>query len=129
MSDRTLEIGDRVVYHDPEGRPQDALVTAMHDATTQEGVWTTQMPYAGDAPSGEEEYEAWKKAQDFDRIRNHEHGPLINVVAVSLDTHKTDSYGRQVERSTSVPHKSDGVHGYYWRWPDEAPNPVRPSQT
>lgn len=49
--------------------------------------------------------------------------PLINLVAVSLDDKKTDGYGRQIERYTSVMHKAQSsVHGYYWRFEDETPN-------
>jgi hypothetical protein len=32
--------------------------------------------------------------------------PCINVVYVSTDTNKGDTYGRQIERMTSVIHKS-----------------------
>lgn len=44
------------------------------------------------------------------------HGPeCINVVYVSEDTTKTDSYGRQIERATSVQLKS-GVTAKYGRF-------------
>lgn len=50
--------------------------------------------------------------------------PLLNVVYVSGDDTRQDSYGRQIERSTSTMHKSQSmVHGAYWRWPEEEPNP------
>lgn len=49
----------------------------------------------------------------------------INVVIVSGDDTKTDSYGRQIERVTSLNHKSSmAVHGNYWRFEDETPNPI-----
>ena len=49
-----------------------------------------------------------------------------NIVIVSGDTAKRDDYGRQIDRHTSLNHKSETVaHGYYWRWPDEEPNPPR----
>lgn len=39
----------------------------------------------------------------------------INVVFVTPDSDKTDSYGRQTERATSVPHKSNqAAPGNYW---------------
>lgn len=41
----------------------------------------------------------------------------INLVYVSTDTNKSDSYGRQIERFTSVMHKScqgDIVFGNVW---------------
>jgi hypothetical protein len=55
-------------------------------------------------------------------------GPTcINVVVVSSDKNKGDDYGRQIERNTSSLHKSvNQVHGFYWRFPDEEPNPYVP---
>lgn len=51
----------------------------------------------------------------------------INVVIVSADESKTDPYGRQIDRRTSCAHKSvNVVHGFYWRFPDEEPNPYVP---
>lgn len=42
--------------------------------------------------------------------------PSVNVVHVSDDESKSDSYGRQIERRTSVPHQSNQpAHGMYWR--------------
>lgn len=41
--------------------------------------------------------------------------PSINVVYTTGDESKTDSYGRQIERSTSVVHQSNqAAHGMYW---------------
>ncbi len=56
---------------------------------------------------------------------------LVNVVVVSKDAEKTDSYGRQIERYTSQSHKSvQPAHGFYWRFADEEPNPImRPLET
>ena len=40
----------------------------------------------------------------------------INVMYVSSDEKKEDSYGRQVERETSVVHESmQGAHGQFWK--------------
>ena len=51
----------------------------------------------------------------------------VNVVLVSADEAKRDDYGRQIERRTSVMHgRNWPVHGMYWRWPDETPNPAVP---
>lgn len=48
----------------------------------------------------------------------------LNVVFVSGDDTKKDGYGRQTEHATSCQHKSlSTVHGYYWRFEDEEPNP------
>lgn len=51
-------------------------------------------------------------------------GPkCINLVFVSSDENKSDTYGRQIDRSaTSCNHQSQHVaHGNYWRFPDEQP--------
>lgn len=49
----------------------------------------------------------------------------VNVVFVSLDEERSDSYGRQIERETSVVHGScQPAHGHYWRFEDEVPNKV-----
>jgi len=45
-----------------------------------------------------------------------ENNPSINVIFVSDDETKTDAYGRQIERETSVVHESDqGAHGNFWK--------------
>ncbi len=42
--------------------------------------------------------------------------PAINIVFVSDDKARTDQYGRQLERHTSVCHKSvQQAHGMFWR--------------
>jgi len=44
----------------------------------------------------------------------------VNLVYVSGDPSKTDPYGRQIERETSVVHKSyQSAHGMYWAFADE----------
>lgn len=50
-------------------------------------------------------------------------GPTcINLVTISRDSNKQDTYGRQIERFTSMPHQSQmPVHGNYWRFADETP--------
>ena len=43
-----------------------------------------------------------------------------NLLFVASDVEKGDTYGRQIERETSVVHKtSQPAHGNYWCWPDE----------
>lgn len=65
--------------------------------------------------------------------REHEgvmHYPCVNLVTTTNDAAKTDPYGRQIERQTSVPHRlQQSAHGRYWRWPDEEPNPVAVTRT
>jgi hypothetical protein len=44
----------------------------------------------------------------------------VNVVFVTADETKTDSYGSQVERMTSCVHKTlTSSPGYFWFWPGE----------
>ena len=47
----------------------------------------------------------------------------INLVRVEDDENRQDTYGRQIDRPTSISHGSrEGVHGFYWRYPEEEPN-------
>ena len=126
MSDpRTLEIGESIIYHDETGVPHDALVICIHDNVDENGVWTTEMPSHEDTPDFKTpEFEAFMEESEYDSYRNYDGGPMINVVIASPDPERTDAYGRQIERPSSVPHRSAAVHGRYWRWPDEDPNPV-----
>jgi hypothetical protein len=40
----------------------------------------------------------------------------VNLIYVSSDSSKSDPYGRQVERSTSVVHeRHQAAHGNYWK--------------
>lgn len=55
--------------------------------------------------------------------------PCINLVFVSEDNSKQDPYGRQIERNTSVVHRSNqAAHGWYYMMPGDTPNPVAPVQ-
>lgn len=53
----------------------------------------------------------------------------VNVIYVSDDTARQDSYGRQFERATSVPRvSSSAVHGYNFRTADEEANAFTPPE-
>jgi hypothetical protein len=62
------------------------------------------------------------KGRDHQAMCTNYFGPVcINVAYVSDDAARTDSYGRQIERSTSVLHQSGApAHGNFWRRADEA---------
>lgn len=46
--------------------------------------------------------------------------PSLNVVYVSDDESKTDQYGRQIERATSIVHRSNqAAPAFCWRRIDE----------
>ncbi len=50
----------------------------------------------------------------------------VNVVYVSGDKSKEDTYGRQIERQTSLLRKDiQTVHGQYWMLPGEEQNPIQ----
>lgn len=84
---KEVKVGDVVVWHESNGTPLNAIVTA---------VWSQT---------------------------------CINVVIVSADDSKTDQYGRQTERRTSCGYKDQNkVHGFYWRYPEDEPNPYVPPQ-
>lgn len=108
-----VNIGDTVVFSDQYGRKHNALVTAIHGPFTVE--------------ERDEKLHAWyKESQTTAYPWNEEQlsgclnmpfvFPSLNVVYVAEDGSKTDSYGRQIVRATSVPPKSaQSAHGYYWR--------------
>lgn len=51
--------------------------------------------------------------------------PCINLVYVSTDPQRTDNFGRQMERQTSLVHRSaQPAHGNYYMLPDDEPNPI-----
>lgn len=59
-------------------------------------------------------------------IHSREPMGCINLVTISKDESKTDQYGRQTERYTSVGHRNENwVHGMYWRFANEDPLPYK----
>lgn len=103
-------VGDVVVYYDEHGRPHDALVTAIHGYRNKQ--------------EQDEHYRAFCAANaGMDYLRPLDEYlaiewriPSVNVVFVTDDGNRTDPYGRQIDRATSVPHHEDQTaHGYYWR--------------
>lgn len=90
-------VRDAVVFHDGEGKAHPAFVTAYFGQMNEDGT-----EYVGDPG-------------------------CANLVFVSDNESRHDDYGRQIERVTSIAHKSSWyVHGNYWRWPDEDPIPYKP---
>lgn len=74
--ERQLRVGEKVVYFDEFGREHDALVTA---------VW-------GERTEGETEQGAYLNE------------PGCNLLFISPDAKREDSYGRQIERRSSCVH-------------------------
>lgn len=92
---KSYNMGQHIVYVDQYGKPHDALVTIWWGATD---------------PAAYPQYVSV----------NGE--PGCNLVLVSGDKDKDDPYGRQIERQTSVVHKTrQPAHGNFWCWPEELP--------
>lgn len=99
-----VKIGEAVIYVDPRAEQRLAIVTA---------VWWRRV-YGGDRPPQGEIDPSFS--------------PGINAVIVSDDPTREDSYGRQIEHVTSIPHQANQpAHGNYWRRLDDA-NPLTPVQ-
>jgi hypothetical protein len=95
----TLKIGDNVLWYDRYGRPRPALVQAIHGDETMK------------------KYQSFKNLSfpDWPEKTGIIGAPSINILVISDNPDKSDSYGRQIEHETSVPHKEDQrAHGYYW---------------
>jgi hypothetical protein len=89
--ERTYHVGQHVKFINPERKEQDALVT----------IW-------------------WVPPEQHPHYTSGQGEPGCNLIVVSTDPAKEDSYGRQTDHHTSVVHKSvQPAGGYYWCWPDE----------
>ncbi len=89
--ERKYDLNARIVYVDPKGERHSALVT----------VW-------------------WTGSDPIPEYVSATGEPGCNLVFVSNDPDRRDPYGRQLERATSVVHKSkQPAAGNYWCWPDE----------
>jgi hypothetical protein len=97
--ERKYDHNSRVIYVDPQGTRHEALVTAWWNGLGAD--------YAGSDVFGSP-----RTAPDY--------APGCNLLFMSKDQDKKDNYGRQLERATSVPHKSAQVAAAnFWCWPDE----------
>ncbi len=118
MEKRRPRVGDAVIFHDSKGAPHNALIKCVFD--TQRVVTDDQ----GD-PVKAEEGEGRFQMEDYpaDDLTNL---PLVNLVHISGDKERQDSCGRQTEIVTSLQHRGQStVHGFYWRFDWEEPNPYR----
>jgi len=111
--EREYKIGQPVIYVDEMGRRHDALVT----------VWWAHK-YVKDDPDSFDSFDhrTSSDATEHGRFMKEHSGaePGCNLLFVSSDCAKHDSYGRQIERESSVTHKNaSGMSGRYWCWPDE----------
>lgn len=100
------EVGQAIIYVDEYGVPHNALATIWHCGPTRR----------------REVFEG--KLQCVDEHEGKIYPcteACCNLVYVTTDSMKRDDYGRQIERQSSVCHKSSmgGCHGRYWIRPDE----------
>ena len=75
--ERQYRLGEHVIYFDEFGRPHDALLTAVHGERTE-------VDYEG----------AIRKIEE----------PCVNLLFLSPDKARKDTYGRQIERRSSCMH-------------------------
>jgi len=112
-----VRVGDAVQILDTTGHHHMALVTAVWGTFYPGETWTEEeatnhlnsSQYYDDKPE--------QKAEQIATLIGSAHTiPCINVVYLSGDESKTDSYGRQLERDmTSVQHRSaTTAPGRYW---------------
>jgi len=88
--EREYEVGAHVKFIDEHRKAHDALILIW---------WHPYRDPAHPSESGE---------------------PGCNLVLVDPDPQKEDSYGRQIDRKTSLVHLSNNPgKGYCWCWPDE----------
>jgi hypothetical protein len=93
--ERTYAVGDHVIYVDPTGKQRKAIVNIWWDNYRKVKIIDGAVVEGADVPG-------------------------CNLVFVTDDALKTDHYGLQLERATSVVHKvNQPAHGNYWIWPEE----------
>jgi hypothetical protein len=102
---REPRVGDAVIFFDSLRNELSAILTAVHGE-----VSSSQVSY-GDPT------QKWNT-------------PCVNLVYVTPDEGKTDSWGRQTDHASSctyVEHQYPKV-GMYWCWPEEV-DACRPDET
>lgn len=107
-----VNVGDSVSISDENRVDHMALVTAIHGWTTpeQRETYIVQQREAGkkqldNGSINQEHYDRW--SQSLDDLAAAPFSPsCINVVYVSKDPSKSDPYGQQIERMSSLAHES-----------------------
>jgi hypothetical protein len=106
--EREYQPGTHIIFVDPHGIRRDAIVSIWH-CTDDRDEWVKAQLV---------NREVWAKQEPPVDIPVSE--TCCNLVWVSGDEKRKDSYGRQIVRESSVVHKgSQPAHGNYWLWPDE----------
>lgn len=100
MEKRKLKLGQSVVYFDSYGKPGKALVTNIFHQYVKADERHTGLEVEFDAVGGQY--------------------PCLNLLFISKDVTRRDDCGRQMERNTSVIHKTHTpAQGNYWIFEDE----------
>lgn len=105
-----IYVGDTATFVDSKGAEINALVTSVFGWNTVE---ERNEVYKEENKKGS----VWANDEWLKNVLSTPHTvPSVNLVYVSNDSTQTDSYGRQIARSTSVPHQSvQPAPGYYWK--------------
>jgi len=97
LCERQLKAGDPVIFFDQFGLEHNALLTAIHG----------------------ERY-TYDKGIDKDPTVTKVENPSVNLLLISPDTKREDTYGRQIERQSSVVHTfNQGAWGNFYCLPEE----------
>lgn len=89
----SVAVGDVVTYTTSLRQEVPALVTALHPR--------------------KQAHQAWPEGTPYEAIPDD--APLVNLVFVSLDESRRDSWGRQTEKDSSV-HPDTEAQGYGKSW-------------
>jgi len=98
VTEKQIKVGDAIEFVDRRGQSHSALVTESHGTY---GHSCGTLPKHG----GEEGETVWG---------GH---PCINLLYVTKEEGKRDSWGAQIERESSIVHRDQqGAHGLYWEF-------------
>ena len=97
LHERQPQVGEPVIFFDSVGMRHNALLTSVHGERT-----ITTIKEEGKEPVDKE----WV--------------PSVNLLVISPDKQRTDTWGRQIERFSSVGHfREYGTWGNIWCFSDE----------
>jgi hypothetical protein len=92
-------VGDSVIFVDAVGVEHDALLTEVWRQSESILEWVRE-----------------NQPEQYDNMVKHLETPSVNLIIISKDDKKSDTYGRQIERHTSVVHEvNQAAHGMYWK--------------
>lgn len=114
---KSVAVGDACTFVDAHGQHHAAIVTAVWGEFYDTPTWTEEQSREHFGQWTRPDYyseEEWE-ARIVNMVGVAHTVPSVNVVYATGDDAKTDPYGRQIERATSVVHKTlQAAHGMYW---------------